>query len=252
MRAPLVMIMVIAALICGPKAVAQITDLSNARIDIRYSFEGADLILFGSVGNAAIDNGQDYDVVVVVRGPEVATTIRKKARRTGIWVNAQSLHFPAAPGYYAVAANRPLADIASEDVYKASGIGFRYLRLAIQGGPSKEAERPTYMAALERIKSLEGLYRSEQDPVTIRDQGLFRTDIRLPATVPVGEYFVDTYIVQDGRIRGSHRITLPVDKAGFERAVYSFAHDYPAFYGLIAIIIALGAGWIAGVAGGKK
>lgn len=35
------------AFVFGSGAIALVTDLSNKRIEIRYSFDGADLILFG-------------------------------------------------------------------------------------------------------------------------------------------------------------------------------------------------------------
>jgi len=38
---------------------------------------------------------------------------------------------------------------------------------------------------------------------------------------------------------------LHVEKAGFERALYVFAHDRPWSYGLAAMAFALGAGWAA-------
>jgi len=239
-------------LVCAPAARAQVTDLSSDRIDIRYSFEGADLILFGTIGDANLDRNSAYEVIVVVRGPEIPTTVRQKARVNGIWVNADSVHFPAAPGYYAVASNRPMDRIAAADIYTQAGIGFDNLRLAIDDASISTSKRLDYMAALKRIRTAEGLYREEQDRVIMRPQGLFRTNIRMPATVPVGDYVVETFILQAGMIAGRHKLTLPVNKAGFERAVYNFAHDYPAFYGLLAIVVALCAGWLAGVMGKGK
>ena len=247
-------LLLLAVLTLSAPVTALVTDLSNRRIEIRYSFQGADLILFGAVGNTPVSddpNAPAFDVVVVVRGPELPSVVRRKRRVSGIWVNAESITFPAAPGYYAVAANRSLEDIAEPLRFAQAGIGFENLRLAIEGGPSAEAKKPEYMQALNRLKSSQGLYRSELDQVAILDQGLFRTNVRLPATVPVGEFFIDTFIFQDGDLKGRNRIRMDVGKEGFERAVYSFARDYPFFYGLTAVIIALGAGWLAGVLGKK-
>ena len=40
-------------------------DLSDKRIEIRYSFKGADLILFGAVGHSELDEAVgDFDIVV--------------------------------------------------------------------------------------------------------------------------------------------------------------------------------------------
>ncbi|RMB02771.1 TIGR02186 family protein [Eilatimonas milleporae] len=243
----------LAAVLClsAPSA-AIVTDLSQHRIEIRYSFDGADLILFGTVGDSPVDPLRgDFDVVIVVRGPETPTVVRRKGRVGGIWVNTDSVTFSAAPGYYAVAASRPLADIAAPLTYARSGIGFENLRLAIEGGPSQERMKPDFMEALYRRRTEAGLYRQELDTVTMVGQGLFRTDVRLPANVPVGEFFVDTFIFQQGELKGRNRIDLTVDKEGFERAVFTFANVFPFFYGLAAVMIALMAGWLASFVGRK-
>ena len=73
----------------------------------------------------------------------------------------------------------------------------------------------------------------------------------LPANVPVGAFRADAYIFQQGVMKAHDSLDLSVDKEGFERAAYTFAHQYPLLYGLTAVIIALAAGWVAGIAGKK-
>ncbi|WP_417449900.1 TIGR02186 family protein [Kordiimonas sp.] len=235
-------------------AEAVVTDLSNRRIEIRYSFNGADLILFGAVGATSINTLNDkYDVVIVVRGPEEPTVVREKERVGGIWVNTKAVRFPAAPGYYAVAASRPLEEIATPVAFASYGIGFKNLPLVADSGTGRglTVPSPEFRNALFRLRASEGLYRQEIDSVSVVDEGLFRTDIRLPANVPIGNFIVETFIFQKGSMKARHRINLHVDKEGFERAAYTFAHEWPFFYGLVAVIVALGAGWLAGILGRK-
>ena len=245
----------IVACIClafGGAASALVTDLSNKRIEIRYSFDGADLILFGAVGSSAVDPVNDeFDVVIVVRGPEVETIVRQKQKVGPIWVNADSLSFPTAPGYYAVAASRPLADIASDAAFASYGIGFDHLPLLARTARGLAAPDPEFRAALFRLQATKELFRQEQDQVVHIGEGLFKTDIRLPANVPVGEFLVETFIFREGSIVARNRIPLTVDKEGFERAAYDFAHGYPFWYGITAVFVALSAGWLAGVLGKK-
>lgn len=240
------------AFVFGSGAIALVTDLSNKRIEIRYSFDGADLILFGAVGSSAVDPTSDeFDVVIVVRGPESETIIRQKQKVGPIWINANSLSFPTAPGYYAVAASRPLSDIASDAAFASYGIGFDHLPLLARTDRGLAAPDPDFRAALFRLQASQDLYRQERDQVTHVGEGLFKTDIRLPANVPVGEFIVETFIFRDGSIVARNRIPLAVDKEGFERAAYDFAHNYPFWYGLTAVLVALSAGWLAGVLGKK-
>lgn len=229
-----------------------VTDLSNKRIEIRYSFDGAQLILFGAVGSSAVDPVNDaFDVVVVVRGPEAETVVRRKDNVSGIWINNANLYFPAAPGYYAVAASRPLDDIAHPTVFASYGIGFDNLPLVARSDRGLVDPDPKFRQALYRLRSGENLYRQEVDSVTLVAEGLFRTDVHLPANVPVGEFLVETFVFQQGSLKARNRIKLNVDKEGFERAAYDFAHGYPFLYGLTAVLVALGAGWLAGVLGKK-
>lgn len=239
-------------LMLAQPATALVTDLSNKRIEIRYSFSGAELILFGAVGSTNIDVRQDdYDVVIVVRGPESAAVVRKKDKVGAIWVNKDSMRFPSAPGYYAVAATRPLKEIANPVAFASYGIGFHNLPLVADSGSGLMMPSPEFRDALFRLRSGEGLYRQERDEVAIIGQGLFRTNVHLPANVPVGEFIVETFIFQHGSMRSRNRIALTVDKEGFERAAYNYAHNYPFWYGITAVLVALGAGWLAGVLGKK-
>ncbi len=248
----LVPILVCIGLLCGSSAFALVTDLSNKRIEIRYSFNGADLILFGAVGSSAVDPVNDeFDVVIVVRGPEVETVVRQKQKVGPIWVNANSLSFPTAPGYYAVAASRSLADIASDAAFESYGIGFDHLPLLARTDRGLATPDPAFRAALFRLQATKDLYRQERDAVVHIGEGLFKTDIRLPANVPVGEFLVETFIFREGSIVARNRIPLTVDKEGFERAAYDFAHGYPFWYGITAVLVALSAGWLAGVLGKK-
>lgn len=240
------------AFLASSSVQALVTDLSNKRIEIRYSFNGADLILFGAVGSSAVDPVHDkFDVVIVVRGPEAETIVRQKEQVGVIWINNQQLSFPSAPGYYAVAASRPLAEIATRATFESYGIGFDHLPLLARSKRGLETPAPAFRDALFRIQAGQGLYRQEQDDVTHIGEGLFKTDIRLPANVPVGEFLVETFIFKEGRIKARNRIVLNVDKEGFERAAYDFAHKYPLWYGFTAVIVALTAGWLAGVLGKK-
>lgn len=252
MRRLIQAVFLICALAITSSSHALVTDLSNTRIEIRYSFDGAQLILFGAVGSSTVDPvNDDYDIVIVVRGPNAETVVRRKDRVGGIWINNADLVFPSAPGYYAVAASRPLGEIANATIYEANGIGFGNLPLLTESERGLVSPDPIFKDALFRIRADQGLYRQEQDTVTKLAEGLFKTDIHLPANVPDGRFDVETFLFQNGSLKSRDRITMSVAKEGFERAAYNFAHGYPFLYGLTAVFVAIGAGWLAGVLGKK-
>jgi hypothetical protein len=61
-------------------------------------FTGADLLLFGAILDpAGTRAAQDYDIVVVLKGPVQSIVLREKRKVAGIWVNAASTQLRSAP-----------------------------------------------------------------------------------------------------------------------------------------------------------
>ena len=85
-----------------------VPDVSQHTVEVNQDFTGTELLLFGAIltpqGSRA---GSDYDIVVVLEGPERPIVLREKKRVAGVWVNADSTTFQSAPGYYAMASTRP-------------------------------------------------------------------------------------------------------------------------------------------------
>jgi uncharacterized protein (TIGR02186 family) len=77
---------------------------------------------------------------------------------------------------------------------------------------------------------------------------LFRTDLRLPANVPTGAYEAKVYYLNEGQVVSAQTTPLFVSKVGVEAEIFDFAYEQSALYGVIAILIALMAGWLAHIA----
>jgi len=214
-------------------------DLNARFIAVTAGFTGATVDLYGATDGAG-------DVIVVVRGPPMDITMRRKERVAGIWINAASLEFDNVPGYYHVAASKPLGEIATPETLAASVIGVDRLPLAMNAAVAAP-EASEWRAALVRVQQRSGLFPQQVGKVFFRGTRLFTTRLVLPANVPTGHYDVDVLLVEGRHIIGHRQAQLEVRKTGFEAGVHSFAHERPALYGLIAIIIALVAGWLAGL-----
>ncbi len=90
-----------------------------------------------------------------------------------------------------------------------------------------------------------GLYPLNTAPILFLGERLFRTDMRVPANAPVGDYTVSIYLVEDGEITQAESTPLIVNKVGLEARLFDFAHRQSAAYGILAVIIAAVAGWLA-------
>jgi uncharacterized protein (TIGR02186 family) len=217
-----------------------VADLSSYRISITSSFQGADVLLFGATEGGG-------DVVVVVRGPAEDLVVRRKEQVAGIWVNRGAIVFADVPSYYSVSSTRPLDEALTESQRRRLQIGARHLTLRPRTPGVDEAEIALYHEALTRNKERERLFQEAPGSVTFLDSALFRTRVHFPANAPVGRYNAAVYLVRDGQIITAQSTPLFISKSGVERAIFDFADRRPASYGILAVILASLAGWLASV-----
>ena len=214
-----------------------VADLSDHLIAITTGFTGAEVLLFGATDGPG-------DIVALVRGPTGRAVVRRKDRIFGVWINNASADFDEVPNFYAVAASRPLEQLLSPDNAQRYGIGLN--NLGIQAADETNQKKSADMlAALTRIKIGEGLYRPSPGKVTFLGGQLFRADFHFPTNVPTGSYLVEVLLIRNGQIASAQTTPLIVSKIGVGADIFEFAHRHAAAYGVIAIAIALLAGWTA-------
>jgi uncharacterized protein (TIGR02186 family) len=225
-------------LLCPPSANAQlVAALSNHLVAVTTGFSGSDVLLFGAVEGGG-------DVIVVVRGPEAIATVHRKGRNFGIWMNEAEIAFAGVPEFWAMAATRPVDTLLRDDTAAFYQIGLAHLRLdPIQdANPRRVGE---FRDALIRNKVRVGLYTADPGQIVFLGNRLFRTDLRIPANAPIGTYTVSVYLIRDGDVIGAETTPLLVGKVGFEARVFEFAHGQSLAYGILAVLIAAVAGWLA-------
>ncbi|MBP8062983.1 MAG: TIGR02186 family protein [Brevundimonas sp.] len=228
--------------------------MTDARVMIDSSFQGASIVVYGAVFNPT---DRPADVVVVVRGPDGPLRLVKKTRNMGFWLNSRPVLFEGAPGFYMTASTRPLSDIADFGQLRRLGVGVDHLRIAAP----QESRTVTrygvrdvvvsrlgedyldYRRAVIRLREAAALYNTDPDGVEFVDKGLFRAELDLPAVAPTGQYFAEVWLFQDGEPVSVSNLTLTVEKVGLERDVYEFAHRRPWSYGVLTVLLAALMGW---------
>ncbi|MCR9255650.1 MAG: TIGR02186 family protein [Alphaproteobacteria bacterium] len=218
-----------------------VADLSSHLIAITTDFTGQELLLFGT-----LDDPSRQDVVVVVTGPQQTVTVRQKKETLGVWINRRFTTFEQVPTFYRVAASNPLAEILTERALDRGQIGLRNLELSQASGSNtfrEELER--FREAFIRRQVESGLYADQVDPVRFVGGRLFRTTIGFPANVPTGQYIVTAYLVENGDIVDAQTTPLIISKLGIGADVSVFAYRQSLLYGIVAVVIAMMAGWTA-------
>ena len=235
----------LAPVLLAPAEPVLVPDVSQRTVEIRASFTGAELLLFGAIlYPGGRQPGRTPDVVVTLRGPTQSIRIREKARVAGIWVNAHSARFRSVPVYYAVASSRPVGDIVDERTASIYELGVGNLQLSPIGGTPGEQAR--FAEGLIELKRGTGLFAEDPGAVEITDGVLYRARLTIPARVPVGTYIAETLLIDDGRVVAAASRDITIHKSGFERFVAAAAQTQPWVYGGVAVLLSLGLGWAAG------
>ncbi len=225
--------------------------LSTEEILITSDFSGAALIVFGTIEDPDISilAAGGYQVAVVAESPREEVVIRRKERILGIWVNKEQRRFRNVPKFYSVAAKIAPADIAERSELKRHELGIANLdfKLFSSGNETFILPEPEFSTSLKRLRQNKQLYAEEAGSLNYLSPTLFRARLWLPAAVPVGELNVTAYLFREGEFVTSRSDSLRVRKAGIEQWVFELAHEQPLAYGLIAVILAIATGWIAGV-----
>lgn len=241
----LTMVLGLAAVFGVSPATAQesiVASLSQSRVSITASFDGSEILIFGAIKRDQPAPEGDLDVIVTVAGPSLPTTVRRKERVAGIWINTDAVEVDAAPSFYAVSTTRPLATILSD----VSDLRHRIsVERAIRsvGAPAGITDSATFTEALIRIREKQDLYALLEENTTLLENTLFRTEVALPSNLVEGNYTTRIYLLREGKVVGQSDTTIFVSKVGIERWIYNLAHEQPLLYGLLSLFIAIVAGW---------
>ena len=225
-----------------------VPDISARSIQIRYSFSGAQLLMFGAIlypgGKVP---SRPADIVVVLKGPVEPIMVREKQKIAGIWMNADSNRFRSAPSYYAVVSSRPVRELVDERTASIYELGLQDLQLSPAGGALPDKER-RFETGLLDLRKRSGLYAENAQGVEISQGVLYRARIAIPSQVPVGTYTTETFLIDRGKVIAAATRDVEIEKAGTERYIALAARQHGFLYGLASVLLSLGLGWAAAMA----
>jgi len=219
-----------------------IADLSTGTILITSDFTGTEIALFGVVERDAqsVARGGSYEIAVIVKGPANDVLVQQKARRFGIWINADGQRFPGVPSYSALMTTPDPGDQLDWLVLEADAP-----RDGSEAGLT--GDRLAFFQAYADAREAQGLYVREIGGVEMLTDRFFRTLIPLPGLAPDGLYTVDIYLFVGGVLIDKHERSFKVDKVGFEQQLFSLSRNQPYLYGALVVILALVTGYVGGV-----
>ena len=240
------------ALVLASPAFAEetfVTGLSTEEIALTANFSGSELFVFGAIRrDAPVDPAVDpLDIVITIKGPPNALTVRRKERRFGIWINTESVDVRDAPSFYAIATTGPLRDLLTETERLRFQIGMDHAVRKVSGHPTLD-DTSSFTEAVVRLREKQELYEVLDGDVSLAEETLFQTSIAMPANIVEGIYKAEFFLVRDREVISSTTTDITVQKAGIERWIYNLSRQQPLIYGIMSVLVALLAGWLAAAA----
>lgn len=213
-----------------------ISGISTNKINIDSNFTGEEILLFGAKGDVG-------DVVVVVRGPKKNYIINKKAEVLGVWLNRKRVEFNGVYSYYSFFATDE-SNLKNKILLKNLQIGQNNIALKTKK-EQKEIDKIHFSYQLINKMSERELYMKNYDEIQFLDESLFKVMIGFPKNISRGEYLVEIYLIDDGNLTAFQSIPIYVNQVGFSAAVNDMAYYNPFLYAMIAIFLAVIAGFAA-------
>ncbi len=219
---------------------------------IDANFSGKDLLVFGAFyADPSQPREKKGDILIEVVGPKEDIVLRKKESFFGFWLNAKSVKFKDVPSFYYLSSTSDLKD----SFFEKNSIGlletsqFPELNWSLittdWGSVSSYEEKQEFFEALVRNKSYENVFKKTSNEIEILDGNLFKTNIPIPNSVPVGIYDVNLYLILNNEISKEYSYNFTVRRIGIESLIFNFANSFPLIYGFTSLIIALIIGWIS-------
>lgn len=223
--------------------------MSTNEIAITSDFTGADLTIFGTLTNMDdyLQQIGQYDIIVTLEGPRTDTTIRRKSRVFGIWINTEQMTFSSVPQSYSMTSTRVIKDVTSQQELGTLNIGIEHIRLFAANYIGDIGALDNFREAFRRQMLSSGLYQSNPGGIRFVSPSLFRATLKLPADVPNGVHMVHAYLFKSGEFLMETKLPLRVVKTGIEQTLTDAAYDNAFFYGLVAVVLALTIGWAGSV-----
>lgn len=244
MKPRLAGLLLLALLMLSGTALAATPNLDAAAtedlIEVTSDFRGARITIFG----AAPDRRPGGDFIVTLRGPGEPLIVRRKRRILGLWVSVDPVRFSSAPGYFALFASRPLDRFATPAQIWSLRLDPAALAVLASATPA-DADAALYRQAVVRLMRRRGLYINQVQRLHQGPGGLFTAQVELPANAPPGNYVWEAHYLRQGRVVGTSRGEVHVAKAGLERLLSTLADERPRLYGLAAVLLATGCGFLA-------
>lgn len=225
-----------------------LTAASKNLIEIGISYRGDEIHFFG------VNPVPGSDVIIrLTAEKQEDIKLSVKGRVGPFWMTVKQYEVTDAPFIYKIHTSKPLDQIISPETAQELELGYiavkKKMKLHLARGDAAPEDADLVFKGLVKIKEEANLYNIVQDPKRLEEaEGkLFKHYFRFPSAATEGRYLVESFCFSKGQLVGYGKDVIEIKKVGLEHWLTQTSQNQPIFFGIMAVVVALGAGLLVGV-----
>jgi hypothetical protein len=240
-------LLLLSALALAPSALANEAlrvGVTPETLSIGALYEGTEVSVTGELP-------PDCEAVVRIIGTSSDLSLKKKGKVFEIlWMNRETVVFEDIPGVFLISTSgnpeKVLGQPCENDCGWQLGLPALFARTKIS--PESPDKRALFQELLQ-LKKSEGLYVTSEGLhyANVNDlRRTFEARISLSSRFPPGKYAVEVYALREGKVIDRATRDLTARLEGLPAILSVLAFNHGALYGILATVIAIGAGLFTG------
>ncbi len=229
--------------LCVTNAGALTCETNPGKIPITLGYHGTKVEISGKDLTA-------NDLIVQIHSDLGEEHLKYIGKAGGIfWMKLGNMIFENVPAVYLVYSTKPIHDIIPHETCKELSISFDALRKKAEiKSDLKNLDREKWLNEFLKFKKEQHLYHEESGIIHVDSANhSYTVTIDWPFEAPPGEYYVEVFAIQDGKVVDKAESKIKVERVGIEKTLSHMAFEKPALYGIIAIVVAIVAGFGVGM-----
>jgi hypothetical protein len=239
---PIYLIILICYLPADGAAAPQNFQVFPNQLAIGESFQGAEIKV-----SAEIPQGSS--AVVEFKGDTHQDRLLRKGRRGGLWMNVGEVTVDDTPTTYLLMSTDPelVSDSASQSQWGYSAL---QKQVKLSGSMPKGGKDKLFQEfiKLKESEQLYGIFPGELKLIPTSDnRARVEGQFFLPDKIPPANYKIHFFVLNNGNVVEEKTTEFPIEMQGIPAVLTSLAYDHSTLYGLIAVILAIVAGFAMGI-----
>ncbi|MDH3392453.1 MAG: TIGR02186 family protein [Desulfobulbaceae bacterium] len=213
-------------------------------IPINLMYNGATLTVTGV-------SAPGDDLIVKVSSKTTDVHLKYKGKASGLfWMKMGNMEFKNVPNVYMLYSTGSINNLLDAEGRAANMIGYDAIRAGSEMERSDGVEvESKWFDEFLKFKKTEKLYSSQEGTIVRKQSAAgneFSMQVAWPFQAPPATYTVDVYAVRDGKVVDQSSAPITVAQAGIVKQLSGMAFNNSAVYGVLAVIIAMVAGFAVG------